>query len=175
MFHFERYCVIILTKQRIIRFRGNDLLMVYFIIIFIILTADLLSKHIIKSRKEIGKKEALLKDRFFIWHVKNSGVAYNFMSGRPKAVLSATLGMILAVMGVFIYALRDGWSRPIKLGLTFILGGALGNFIDRAKNKCVTDFIYIKGRNLPIFNIADIFVFLGSAIIAVFSFFDNNK
>lgn len=57
-----------------------------------------------------------------------------------------------------------------KLGYIFLLGGAAGNLIDRIKNKCVTDFIYVKKLKTTIFNFADVFIALGAIIILLVNF-----
>ena len=51
------------------------------------------------------------------------------------------------------------------MAFSFALGGALGNFIDRIKNKNITDFIYVKYKKAPIFNLADIFLVISPILI----------
>ena len=85
-------------------------------------------------------------------------------------------GAITALLGVVFACtvFKSNTSKLFKLGISTALGGALGNLIDRMKNGCVTDFIYIKSKkikNMPIFNIADVGIFLGSICMFLTEFF----
>ena len=71
----------------------------------------------------------------------------------------------------FIKLLYKKGSRSLKLGFSFMLGGALGNLYERIFKNGVTDFIYIKFKKAPIFNVADIFILIGNFIILTVSFF----
>lgn len=148
--------------------------MVFFLIAAVIIAADLLSKRMIKERIREGEKKELIKDKLYFWRIKNTGCAYSILKKKPEAVLKMSAAAIGLVSGILCIGIWKG-SKPAGLtGLSMCLGGAIGNFIDRVKNKGVTDFIYIKKKSLPIFNLADIFVFIG-AIVFIVSFLSEDK
>jgi signal peptidase II len=97
---------------------------------------------------------------YSIQHVQNEGIAGGGLQGRalPLAVLS-----MIAVLLLYEYLSRRGFSRAsLIVGFGLLIGGGLGNLVDRARHGLVTDFI----RNGPnAFNVADIAIFLGGVII----------
>jgi signal peptidase II len=99
---------------------------------------------------------------YSIQHVQNDGVAGGGLEGSalPLAVLA-----MLAVLGLYEYLSRRGYPRAaLILGFGLLIGGGLGNLVDRARLGLVTDFI----RNGPnAFNVADIAIFLGGLIVLV--------
>ena len=62
-------------------------------------------------------------------------------------------------------------SKLLDLGLSFVLGGAVGNMIDRVILGYVVDFIDFRIINFPVFNVADIFVVIGAIILVIFYIF----
>lgn len=130
-----------------------------------IIIIDSSSKKMLKAKLPHLHKKEILQERFFLWHTKNRGVAYNKLENHPKFVLYLTGGFIGAIAIYLLSLTRQNGQKLQKLGCSFLLGGALGNFMDRLSNKgYVTDFLYIKKKNLPIFNIADVFVLIGGII-----------
>lgn len=100
-----------------------------------------------------------------IVHVLNDGVAFGFLGGSRATVLLITLAALALVLGWFSTApLRQGsW-----LAIGLLIGGALGNLIDRLNHDAVTDFI-----DLPIwpaFNLADIAITFGAAALILTAF-----
>ena len=94
----------------------------------------------------------------------NSGGAFGIMQGRPVVFLLATLGVVLAIL-VFARKLTES-SLAVPLGL--VLGGGLGNVIDRLLRPHgggVIDFLYL--HHWPIFNVADSCIVVGVGLIAL--------
>lgn len=149
--------------------------MVYIIIIFIIIVIDYITKFKINEKMNIGEKKEIVEDKFYIWHIKNKGIAYNKFEKYPEMVICITS---VAITGFFIYLLgliRYPRECIAKFSLSLVIGGAMGNLIDRIRNKNVTDFIYLKGKNTPIFNFADIFIVFGAVLFVFSSVFQKNN
>lgn len=149
--------------------------MKYIINSFIVCLADLISKQYINKNYKISKQVEKYPGMVYIWNTKNKGIAYNKLETRPGAVKFVT-GTITAVLGAVFadVVIRRGASNVFKFGISVAFGGALGNFIDRMKNGCVTDFIYIKSKrikNMPIFNLADVAIFFGCILMLISDFF----
>lgn len=136
-------------------------IVVYIFTAALIILLDAASKEAVKRRVRLGEK-LRAGNRLYIFHVKNTGAAFGIFKGRLNALVAAAAAMCgaLACGLTFLTVKR---KRPaMRLFLAFTLGGALGNLIDRVRNRSVTDFIYYEYKKLPVFNIADLFIFAGS-------------
>lgn len=134
------------------------------ILFFTALGIDLSTKRWAGRALPVNRKKEIVKNRLYFWHIKNKGIAYNKYSGRRKEILCGT-GGILALYGVqFLRILRGKDDRRLALPMALLLGGGCGNFLERLKKGSVTDFLYlpVEGKNAPIFNLADVFIWLGA-------------
>jgi len=131
----------------------------------LIVAADQLSKIWIRSYPE---EQLIFKAGFFqIIHTHNTGAAFGLFQGHSFALtIVALVGIVVILLyALFIYRrfpLLD--NRPGRLALGLILGGAVGNLIDRLRLGYVTDFIDV--GVWPTFNIADSSITVGVIIIA---------
>ena len=139
--------------------------MIFLLIILAILTADMYTKRCVNEQFAVEEKKELIKNHIEIWHKKNTGFSFSLHSGHIKLV-SFIASALTAAASIWLIKLipRKGHNF-LKLGLSFSIGGALGNLYERLFKKSVTDFIFIKFKNAPIFNVADIFIFFGNLII----------
>lgn len=149
--------------------------MIIFGIIAGIAAADLWIKWLVCKVMQVGEKRQTKWNRLFFWHIKNKGVAYNHLEGRRKGILLITGGAMI----YFLRQMRKQWKThgmhtPV-LAMAFLVGGALGNFLERIKKGYVTDYIYIQVKGLPIFNLADVFILLGTAILSLSSVFHKEN
>ena len=130
----------------------------YFIFIsLLICLLDQLSKYFISiDYKSIVKTDLII---FTIDYVKNFGAAFNIFSG-SRSFLSTVSILISFILIYFI--LKNNINKTIELlSYSFILGGTLGNGIDRIFKGYVVDFINLNFINFPIFNLADIAINIG--------------
>jgi signal peptidase II len=124
-----------------------------------VLAIDQALKESVRAAFEPGEGVHLFGS-YSIQHVQNPGVAGGGFQGNalPLAVLA-----LLAMMLLYDFLARRGYARlPFLVGFGLLIGGGLGNLVDRARLDHVTDFI----RNGPnAFNIADIAIFAGGVIV----------
>lgn len=144
--------------------------MAYFLISLFAAAADLMSKEAVKKYIPEGRKKQV-KGRFWLWHIKNKGMAYNKFENRRKAVIGAAGAAVGLVFAYLLYLIKAGAKPVDKLGAALILGGGLGNLTERIKHGSVTDFLYIKAGKLPIFNVADVTAVTGGIITVVRAMF----
>jgi signal peptidase II len=124
-------------------------------VVVIVLVVDRITKHAIVSGIPVGDVHRFLPGVKLV-HVRNSGVAFGFFAGGGALVLVLTL-TALAVLVVY-FALRP--QRPLLwLPTGLLVGGAIGNLIDRIANGSVTDFI--KLPFWPAFNVSDMAITFG--------------
>lgn len=146
--------------------RGNRnvLMNVYFLISAVcVLILDQVTKYIIIEKLPISSEIEVIRGFFYITHVKNTGAAFGLFqdSIRTLTIISfvaIVLIIILKIMLKLNYAFYN-----VSLG--FILGGALGNLIDRYFVGEVTDFLNF--TFWPVFNIADSFIIIGFCLIII--------
>ncbi len=120
-----------------------------------VIAADQLTKALVRSSLDIGESRDLVLGVDLV-HVRNSGVAFGFLSGGGAVLVAGTAIALLALLVFF--ALNSG-RRLVWLPTGLLLGGALGNLIDRARDGNVTDFM--KLPHFPAFNLADTAITFG--------------
>lgn len=126
------------------------------------LVADQLTKQIVSSALSFG--EAVhIAGPFSIHHVRNSGIAFGLFSDATSIVIVLTA---IAVTWMLVFFARSGQRHPVlPVALGFVLGGSTSNLLDRIRLGHVTDFLDI--RYWPAFNLADMFIVVGVAILFV--------
>lgn len=135
----------------------------------IILIIDIISKLIIKNNFLENQSIIIIKDFFNITYAKNTGVAFSLLSNNKVIIIILTI-IILGILLKYIKGKYINKYDQIAYGL--ILGGAIGNLLDRIIYGYVIDFIDFKifNYNYPIFNIADTSIVIGVIIIVITSF-----
>lgn len=141
--------------------------MIYFIIALVLIALDQLSKWIIVTKMYIGQSFPIIENVFYITSHRNRGAAWGILEGQMWFFYIVTV----IVVGVLIYFLRT-WAKGktmLSIGISFMIGGAVGNFIDRLFRGEVVDFIdvYIFSYNYPIFNIADSALVIGVILMVI--------
>jgi len=134
---------------------------------------DLSSKQWAIQATAKGQPRSVIPGALDLVHWENPGMAFSLMRGWPPAIRMWLLG--IAAFAAIVFGLLTVAKRPLGLsatiGIGLIMGGALGNFIDRAHNGTVTDFLHVhRGAfDWPAFNVADIAVTCG-AVLLMFAF-----
>jgi signal peptidase II len=125
------------------------------IVLAIVLALDQVTKHTLATGIALGQERHFVPGVKFV-HVRNKGVAFGFLSSGGVLVLTFTF----IALGVLVAYL---WLRPQRrwlwLPTGLLLGGALGNLIDRIGRGSVIDFI--KLPHWPAFNVADMAITFG--------------
>jgi len=121
----------------------------------IVVALDQLTKHTIASGVAPGETKKFLPGINFV-HVRNTGVAFSIFSGGGTLVLVFTFAALAVLVAYFL--LRPG-KHLLWLPTGMLVGGALGNLIDRIAHGAVTDFI--KLPHWPAFNVADMSITFG--------------
>ena len=113
-------------------------------------------------------------------HQQNSGAAFSFLAGaggwqRWFFVVLATI--VSAVIAVWLWRIRTEGPLVLMAGLSLVLGGAVGNLIDRARLGYVTDFIQVWFGNwaFPSFNVADSAISVGAALLIIDALFLSGR
>ena len=140
-------------------------------IAFIIIVSCILIDQITKilARKYLkGKSSKKISKNISLYYLENSGGANGLYSGNYLILIGSTIiAMFFCLLLFKHYDLNS--NLLFSISLCVLVGGILGNFLDRVIYSYVTDFISIqnKKRNLPVFNFADVFIFFGSIITVI--------
>lgn len=146
----------------------------YFLLIIILLIADQVTKIWISRNIVLNSSIEVIPDFFQLVHIRNKGAIFGFFSqsGSRYVFLLLTLAS-LAALGLVLYyffkaAPDEKW---LKISLSLIIAGALGNFLDRIFKGYVIDFldVSVKGWHWPSFNVADSCISIG-AVLLIFIF-----
>ena len=147
-----------------------------FTILLLVLVTDQLSKNYVLSI--INDKQDIIHLAPFlnITLVWNKGVTFGMFSDVPYGKMIITLFNIILTMVLFIWMIRSS-EKIEKYAIAMIIGGALGNIIDRVRFGAVVDFIdlYIYSYHWYVFNIADGAICLGVMILLYLNITSNNK
>ncbi len=145
----------------------------------VVLLADQLSKFRVLATLEPGEKVAVIPG-FFYWTLTfNKGAAFSFLAGMggwQRWFFSALAVVISVVLVVWLKRTRrDDWRTALPLAL--VLGGAVGNLIDRLWAGQVTDFVllYFGDWAYPAFNVADSAITVGAVLLIAFGFMHSPR
>ena len=131
------------------------------IITLLILSLDQFTKYIItRNFSAINYKDFFL---FSINLIKNDGAAFNLFSKSTSFLSFISITTSIIIILIILFSKRINYFE--RYSLSFILGGSLGNGIDRISNGFVVDFINLNFINFPIFNIADISINIGFLLL----------
>ena len=107
-----------------------------------------------------GKSCSLIGDFLWLEPGFNTGASFSILSNATTLLIILSIPVI-AMMNYFIISNKVSKSKFFKISIGIILGGTIGNFIDRIVFGGVRDFIYLKSINFAIFNFADVFINIG--------------
>ena len=137
--------------------------------IFIIIIDQYTKYLIFYNHKNIINKDFLL---FRLDFVKNYGAAFNIFSG--SRIFLSFISIIFSILLIYLIIRKNTVNLIDLYSYSFILGGTIGNGIDRILRGYVIDFINLNIINFPVFNIADISINIGF-IFLLYNIFKNNR
>ena len=140
-----------------------------FLSIFIVLI-DQFTKYLMFYNKNLFiNKDFLL---FKLDFVKNYGAAFNIFSG--SRIFLSLISILFSILLIYLIFWKNTLNLTELYSFSFILGGTIGNGIDRIYKGFVVDFINLNIINFPVFNIADISINVGF-ILLLYNIFKNNS
>lgn len=151
---------------------SNKIIRTVFILILIgaNIGCDQVSKIIV--REQVDKQDwiEIYQDNLILTNVENPGAFFGWLSDLPPTLKSILLALIpsLAIIGILFTVLtRTHLPKTVVVGLSFIIGGGIGNIYDRIAYGSVTDFLHIDFGifRTGIFNMADVSIMVGMGIV----------
>ena len=137
--------------------------------IFIVLIDQFTKYLMFYNKKLFINKDFLL---FKLDFVKNYGAAFNIFSG--SRIFLSLISIIFSILLIYLIVRKNTLNSIDLYSYSLILGGTIGNGIDRILKGYVIDFINLNIINFPVFNIADISINIG-LIFLLYNIFKNNR
>ena len=135
---------------------------------------DQASKMAVRDHLEYHEQVSIIGENFTLTKVENAGAFLSFGDQWPPVLRIAVLKIlpVLIMLWLMIIAFRTKLSKIGLLGLTAIVGGGIGNMIDRLAYDSVTDFLYINVGffETGIFNMADVSIMVGIGLMLLHFF-----
>jgi len=147
--------------------------MLEFFIVVIIIVIDQISKYLATIYlKPIGSF-VILKKVFSLAYVENRGAAFGILQNERWLFIVLTIIISIAIACYLIFNRNE--SLILRISLSMILGGAIGNLIDRIKQGYVVDMFHFTLIDFPVFNVADSFIVIGTILLGYYILFMAEK
>lgn len=146
-----------------------------FIFILFLIGIDQLSKYIVVLNLK-GNEPLIIIDNFLsFFYLENRGAAFGILQGR-KMIFSIITIIVLIVLFSVLYKNYHHNSSMLKFTASLLIGGSIGNFIDRIRLDYVVDFISLNifGYDFAVFNIADMFIVIGTLLLVIMIILHDN-
>ena len=134
----------------------------------VVILTDQLTKVLVVRRFSLGERLAVIPEFFDLTLLYNRGAAFSFLASAGGWQRWFFIGIGVAAAGFILYLLwQHGSQRLFATGLALILGGAIGNIIDRIWHGQVVDFLLVYWKTFfwPAFNVADSAITLGAVLL----------
>ena len=133
--------------------------------ILLLIALDQAVKWYVVKEIPLGGKRSFIPKVVSLTYLKNSGAAFSMLENQQWFF---TIITIIAMGAAFVYLYRHiKGSLWLLLGLTLIISGGIGNFIDRVRQGFVVDMFHLDFMNFAIFNVADIYLTVGVGLLLI--------
>ncbi len=146
-------------------------LMLDFTAFVILVAVDQATKLLVIERLKGQPSIKLIDGVFELQYLENRGAAFGMLQNGKVFFVFAAIVMLTVIVFVLIKAPLAKKYRPWHVFLVMIAAGGVGNMIDRIRLDYVVDFFYFSLINFPIFNVADIYVTVGTALFLIMILF----
>ena len=144
----------------------------YFLLAAVIAALDQIIKFFIRKLPE-GQAFFSASPFFELRHVTNTGAAFSLLASRQSVIV--LISVLLTALLCLYLAHEKSLSGAACTAVSGLIGGGMGNLLDRFFFGCVTDYIKLLFIRFPIFNFADCCVVIGALLLLIFFFFIYNE
>lgn len=149
--------------------------MIYFLITIVAIIIDQITKHMATLHLKGNEPKVIIDGFFKLFYLENAGAAFGMFHGKQGFFFAIT---VVVVVGITYEMIKLKNTNPfLSVVLALILGGTIGNFIDRLRHSYVVDFLSFTffGKDFAVFNVADICITVGAILLLIYIIFlDNN-
>lgn len=158
----------------------------YFLAAVVVIAIDQLTKWAVVQYMDINENIPVIGNFFSIYSHRNRGAAFGILQDQRLFFVIVTIIIVAGIIWMMIRTIRSGKRQVLFMsGLSLLLGGAMGNFIDRVQSGEVIDFLRFHfefsmfgldvNYTYPIFNVADIAVVTGACILILDTILSSRK
>ncbi len=151
--------------------------MIYVLIVALLIAIDQLTKSWAFNNLRSNDSIVVIEDLLEFTYVENRGAAFGILQGRSMFFVLITLGVSFFLI-YYIFKNYHTTSIFMKISLSLVLAGAVGNLIDRLVRGFVVDFIFVRFwgyYDFPVFNVADICVVVGAISLMLVVLLEKEK
>lgn len=148
-----------------------------FILSIIIIFLDQITKYFAIANLKGNAASVIVPDFFKLVYVENYGAAFGILRNKKFLFIIITFIVVVAI-AFFLFKYQDKLNIFMKIGSGLLLGGAIGNLIDRVRFGYVVDFVSFRFFNryeYPVFNVADMAIVVGTLLILFLILFDKQE
>lgn len=146
-----------------------------FIAFAVLVVVDQVTKYMAIERLKDKPSLKLMEGVFELQYLENRGAAFGMLQNGKVFFIFAAVVMLTAIVFVLIKAPVEKKYRPWHVFLVMIAAGGIGNMIDRIRLDYVVDFFYFSLIDFPIFNVADIYVSVGTVLFLIMILFFSKE
>src|SRR5574337_89794 len=134
------------------------------IVLILGIVLDQIVKMAIVKNLRLSEQKSVINGILSLTHLRNNGAAWSILEGQQWFFVLTTVLVLAVAIWFWLKNLSKNWYA---IGLTLIISGALGNFIDRVRQGYVVDMFQLDFINFPIFNVADILLSIGFVVLFI--------
>ena len=144
--------------------------MTIFLVALLVAVADQFTKQIVRYNFALGESRPILDGFFDLVYVRNTGSAWGMFRDHGEILILISVAMLVLMLVYRRSLITDAMEHKIAFGL--LIGGIVGNLMDRIRLEAVTDFLdfYIGTHHWPAFNIADSAICIGVGVYILSSY-----
>jgi signal peptidase II len=153
---------------------GKLMLYMYYLIALLIIMIDQFTKWLVVKYMTLGESIPIIENFLYITSHRNRGAAWGILQGQMWFFYIVTT---VVIIGIVFYIRKFSTDKLTGISLGLILGGAIGNFIDRIFRNEVVDFVhtYIFSYSFPVFNVADSALCIGVGLLVIAMFMEEKR
>ena len=136
------------------------------VIIGVSVLADQVLKWVVTNTLEIGQTVPLIDGVFHFTYIRNHGAAFSILQNQQLFLILVTAA-ITVILLIFLYRTRNNNNLLMKISIPLIIGGGIGNLIDRIRLGYVVDYLDFRLIHFPVFNFADCCVTIGAGLLII--------
>lgn len=136
----------------------------YILLILVLIAADQASKIAVQQMLSGKPSLPIIPGIFHLTYVENRGAAFGLMEG--KQIFFAVVAALVIIAGL-ICIYKKSYGKLVNISISMVIAGAVGNLIDRLKLGYVVDFLDFRIVWNYVFNVADVFVIVGTFLLCV--------
>lgn len=142
-------------------------LLMYILTLVIIVGGDQITKYIVDFTLQLNQGYTIIENFFYFTYSHNAGAAWGIFQGKMNLFFMISIVATIAI--IYYFMQTESYQKFTRFGLVLVFSGMIGNLVDRILFGYVRDFIdfIIFGYDFPIFNVADMAITVGVALIII--------